>query len=322
MIDRVALHRIILNHFDLAGFKQLCFELHVNDEDLEAIGRSEKARLLVQRLAHERRLADLVDLIAQHRPSLDLSYLTVFSPQVRLRPAPLGSSISHFRGGAATLGCLVTERDNPRKLYILSDLSGLCPVSLNPRRGDPIIQPGETDGGSAAADALARLERWAGLSDDPQADTNVSAALALVVDETAVSPQIHERGFIQGVRPAAVGMAVFGYGRTTSNAQAAIRQTGFSYEMPWPAVQVEQPGRPVDAQGNVPIPFTDLIVTGPMLQAGDSGMVLLDSQNYAIGLGFAGSDQMSLFMPMQKVLDTLAVQLVTETMWHSLVGQE
>ena len=55
-----------------------------------------------------------------------------------------------------------------------------------------------------------------------------------------------------------------------------------------------------------------------MLKPGDSGAILADEQHYAVGLGFAGSTETSLFIPMQKVLDALKVDLVTRSVWTSL----
>lgn len=317
MIDLVALHRILDDYFSLEELKQFCFELGVDADDLEAIGQRGKARELLKRLEREGRVEDAVTLLAQKRPSLNLDHLHIFSYRDRLRPAPPGSSISHYRSGAATLGCLVADRDDPRRIYILCDASGVYPAGVAPQSGDPIIQPGQADGGNAAADTIARLARRASLTDDPAATTNVSAALAEVTSLTAVTPQLHQGGFFQGVAEAKVGVTVWGNGRSAANVQGTIQQIGVAYTLPWPAAQVEA-ATPADAGGNVAIPFTDLIVTTPMLQSGDSGMVLRDGRHRAVGLGFAGNERISLFIPLQKALDILNVTLVGEDEWRDV----
>ena len=37
----------------------------------------------------------------------------------------------------------------------------------------------------------------------------------------------------------------------------------------------------------------------------------MDADNNALGLGFAGSEKVSLYIPLQRVLDALEVDLVT-----------
>ena len=44
-------------------------------------------------------------------------------------------------------------------------------------------------------------------------------------------------------------------------------------------------------------------------EAGDSGAILVDAANRAIGLGFAGSEEVSLLQPIRRVLDALGVDL-------------
>ena len=53
------------------------------------------------------------------------------------------------------------------------------------------------------------------------------------------------------------------------------------------------------------------------VEPGDSGAILVDEQNYELGLGFAGSAETSLFIPLQKVFDALRVALVTRRVWTS-----
>lgn len=70
-----------------------------------------------------------------------------------------------------------------------------------------------------------------------------------------------------------------------------------------------------DGAGFLPALFGDLIETTAMIEQGDCGAVLLDQDNHAIGLAFAGSQEISLCLPMEKVLDALEVELVTEPDW-------
>jgi hypothetical protein len=219
----------------------------------------------------------------------------------RARPALGGDSIGHYRGGAATLGCLAQDRQERGRVYILCDRSGLCPAAFSPRAGDPIVQPGIVDGGNPATDIIAEIARWAVVRDDPpNAAANISAALAAVRGLTDVSPELRGRGFLRGVRQARSGQPVFAVGRT-GGVLSGVRNT---------------PG----PDGAVPIPFGEVIECSAMLGPGDSGAILVDAENYALGLGFAGNDQISLFHPMQRVLDALNVDLITEEVWRELAA--
>jgi hypothetical protein len=56
--------------------------------------------------------------------------------------------------------------------------------------------------------------------------------------------------------------------------------------------------------------FEGQIISGPMSQGGDSGSLLVaGSSLQAVGLLFAGSDQTTVFNPIQAVLDCLEIEL-------------
>ncbi len=242
----------------------------------------------------------------------------------RGRPAMGGDSIGHYRGGAATFGCLVRGRGDPRRVYILSDATGICPASLTPRPGDPILQPGSADGGQPASDIIATIAAWAPVHDDlTAASANVSAVLAEVRNLADVSAELRGRGFLNGVRAAQPGQQVFIVGRTSGQSSGVVIRTDGRWELPWPTRYIvgglrNTPG----PDGTVPVPFEGVIECTAMLDFGDSGALLVDAENYALGLGFAGNAQFSLFHPIQKVLDALNVDLITEEVWRQITAPE
>jgi hypothetical protein len=120
------------------------------------------------------------------------------------------------------------------------------------------------------------------------------------------------------VRPPVVGMSVAGVGRSSGFVSGSVLAIGASESVSWPISQVISPGGTGDGSGFYPVLFGDLIVTTPMVDFGDSGMVLLDDDNYAIGLAFAGGDDYSLFIPLPKILKRLEVELVTAERWQLL----
>lgn len=255
-------------------------------------------------------------------PAQDLPPPTVAAPahDRRARPALGGDSVGHDDGGAGTLGCLVVDRHERRNLYILSDYNTLCSAKGRPRPGDVVLQPGRADGGRRSRDLIATLERWTSVRDEPAAaEENLSAAIALVRRPDDVSPEIRGRGFPRGVRSPREDQEVFLVGRTTELARGTVLRTGVEEEIPCPHSQIVSGTRNSgDGSGFFPVYFGDLIETTAMIEQGDCGAVLLDSDNYALGLAFAGSQEISLFIPMDKVLEALEVELVTEDVWKGV----
>ena len=236
---------------------------------------------------------------------------------IRQRPARGGDSIGSDSGGAATLGCLVCERDDSSVLYVLSDFTGLCDLNGQSRRGDPILQPGRPDGGNRAQDLIATLDRWASVRDDSDAaSSNLSAAIARVRRKEDVSPELRIRGMLTGIASAVEGAEVWIVGRTSGETKGKVLRTGVFDEIPCSYYQIEGGTRSSgDGTGFFPVPFGELIECTHMLEPGDSGAILVDADNRALGLGFAGSKEVGLFLPIQKVLDALKVDLVTAANW-------
>lgn len=102
---------------------------------------------------------------------VEVGYLRAFdSPRDRYRPAiPSGVSIGHYKITAGTLGTIVTDRQTGEKL-ILSNNHVLA-NSNDSLVGDPILQPGPTDGGLNPQDIVARLERFITLRYVDEPDT-------------------------------------------------------------------------------------------------------------------------------------------------------
>jgi hypothetical protein len=230
----------------------------------------------------------------------------------RQRPAMGGDSVSHYRGSAATLGCLVQDKESPPNIYVLGDLLGLWESDAN--EGDAIVQPGRADGGQRVNDTIATLSKWTTVQHNPDAaDDNVSAAIAKVLDTGAVSPEIRDIGMIKGVAEAQRGASVRLRGRNgvktgrVVQLNAQDRILGFPYAAIKGGVSSSGGG-----SAGFSIPFGGLILTTRMVEPGDSGAILLDEYGWAIGLAVGGNDFESLFIPIRRVLDAFSVELVTE----------
>jgi hypothetical protein len=243
------------------------------------------------------------------------------------RPASGGVSIGHKDITAGTLGCLVKKNG---ELYILSNNHVLA-NSNNAEIGDPIYQPGPHDGGTQI-DTIAPLADFVpinflggnGVSPCPfvkavvnvcnwiaklfgfksrlssyttKAATNeVDCAIAGPVElGTDVKKEILEIGEPTGIAQAELGMQVQKSGRTTGLTFGEIEQINVTVT--------------VGYGGNKTAIFVNQIITGNMASGGDSGSGKLNMPKKVVGLLFAGSDQVTIYNPIQTVLSKLGVEL-------------
>ncbi len=123
----------------------------------------------------------------------------------------------------------------------------------------------------------------------------VDCAVAKPIDPTKFTGEILGIGQVHGTKPAALGMAVRKSGRTTGFTTGTITLLNATVNV---------------AYGGRTARFTGQIITTPMSQGGDSGSLLVDgSSNVAVGLLFAGSDQSTIFNPIDAVLSALQINL-------------
>jgi len=216
------------------------------------------------------------------------------------RPAPGGVSIGHKAITAGTLGGLVKDRASS-KFMILSNNHVLANSDMNTGaqkayKGDKILQPGKYDGGKEDQDVLAKLERW--IKINAFAANEVDCAVALPINEKDLDPEILEIGKVSGAIEPDLSMKVQKSGRTTGLTQGEITDLHAT-------IRVQYPGGYI-------VTFKEQTLTGPMLQSGDSGSLLLDLNRKLVGLGFAGSDQVSVHNKISKVLEALKIDPVIE----------
>jgi hypothetical protein len=261
---------------------------------------------------------------------VQVGYLRAFQARTdRWRPAPGGVSIGHYQVTAGTFGCVVRDRASGARLilsnnHVLANSNAASP-------GDPILQPGAADGGQVADDTIAHLERFcliefsvapptcpiatgvAGAANalarllgskhrlqafqsDAQATNLADAAVARPLEDGDILDEILEIGVVNGTALATLGMSVRKSGRTTGLTTGEITVLDATVDVSYDLFQVAR--------------FEGQIVSGPMSSPGDSGSLLVagDSQ-LAVGLLFAGSDQTTIYNPIQAVLDCLEVEI-------------
>jgi len=245
----------------------------------------------------------------------------------RWRPVPGGVSVGHEKVSAGTLGCLVKKDD---QIHILSNNHVLAD-SNEGALGSAIIQPGKADGGQYPGDRIATLSdfvriEWIGgegcnigkalawcanlvsrvfgrktklaavMADAPE--NLVDAAIAKPWEDSYVSAELLELGIIKDVNLLPeIGLAVRKSGRTTAVTEGKITQTDV-------VVQVGY------GDGKKAL-FVDQLMVEPggFSGPGDSGSVVVDSDNNIVGLLFAGSDASTIINRIEDVFDLLKIKL-------------
>ncbi len=220
--------------------------------------------------------------------------------RARRRPVRGGDSLSSYRSLIGTAAITVVDTTHHGGRAILSCNHVLAELNRG-RIGDPILQPSVDDGGSLL-DACAYLDRWVNLRFGDSATPNfVDAAIARVDPQCAFS-WVEWIGPPTGVRPGGSlrpGETVVKVGRTTGLTSGTVVAVNVSAWIPYPL-----------ALGRVaPAFYRDQIVTTAMVGFGDSGSLLLDVNDNAVGLAFAGSATHTFFNDIAQVCEALSVRI-------------
>lgn len=214
----------------------------------------------------------------------------------RIRPAFPGISIGHYRITAGTFGAVVYDKSTG-KAFILSNNHVLANETNGKdgraRIGDKILQPGVFDGGKSNQNSIGTLAKFVALNADPKANV-VDCALAKPSRDDLIVPEILGIGMVQGVTTPKLRMSVQKSGRTTGLTTGQIRALNVTVNVSYGLGRV--------------LRFEKQILTTPMSDGGDSGSLVLDQNNLAVGLLFAGSSQSTLLNPIEEVLKLLNIR--------------
>jgi hypothetical protein len=194
----------------------------------------------------------------------------------RMRPAEGGVSVGHVNITAGTMATAVYDSRPfpgiPRKYYMLSNNHVLAD-SNNAALGDPIVQPGPFDGGVLISDLIARLSRFVPIRFDGKCNL-VDAAIA-EGEFHDLDREIYWIGYVKGIASVEIGTLVQKTGRTTSYTTGRVTAINATVNVNYGGGKVAKMCRQ--------------IVTTNMSAGGDSGSLLLDMKENAVGLLFAGS---------------------------------
>lgn len=155
--------------------------------------------------------------------------------------------------------------------------------------GDSILQPGAYDGGT---------EVVATLSDAVPLKTRgnfVDGALAVPLNENMFSDDIIDIGQVKGTSDVSIGEVLKKSGRTTEYTEGKVISTGTTINITYDKGTLQ---------------FEDQIVTEHMSEGGDSGSLVLNNKNKAVGLLFAGSEKITLINPISHVCRELNINFI------------
>ena len=215
----------------------------------------------------------------------------------RVRPVKGGYSVGHFKITAGTIATCVKDAvpvtGITNRYYILSNNHVLA-NSNSGSLGDPILQPGPFDGGVNPADIVARLARFVPINFT--GGNNIVDCAIAEGDFDDLDREIYWNDYVQGMVAPVLGMRLQKTGRTTGHTTGTITSVNAT-------VNVGYGG------GNV-AKFVNQIVTTLMGQGGDSGSLMLDMNNNAVGLLFAGSATMTIACPIKPVMSSLGIKFI------------
>jgi hypothetical protein len=282
-------HQQVLTQLNLVGIG------YGTKETGERLTGDMAVRVYVARKIEKSRLSP-TELIPSSIDGVLTDVIAIGRPRFHSGAALLGESISHVRGGAGSIGCLV-KKQNDESWYLLSACHVLAPAG-DAQLGDVILKSEISDANAAE---LARLADFEPLSAD-EGVNRFDAAIARIDRKSDVQNRIPVIGALQ-LPP--MNPALF----------QSARKFG--------AVSLHTLGVVTDASADVRFVmegetyfFKDVAqITGagaPFSDGGDSGAVVVDAlSNRPIGLIIGGSGARTFISPLGAILSRFDAELLS-----------
>jgi hypothetical protein len=121
----------------------------------------------------------------------------------------------------------------------------------------------------------------------------MDCAVATPVSSDDIDENIFEIGKVVGIEQPSLSMLVKKSGRSSGLTFSLILATDVTVRV---GITKSESGI-----------FADQILAGPMSMPGDSGSLVLTEDNYAVGLLFAGSEQVTMFSPIDRICEALNI---------------
>lgn len=218
----------------------------------------------------------------------------------RVRPVMGGFSVGHYRVSAGTIATCVYREPipgMPKKYYILSNNHVLA-NSNNARMGDPILQPGRADGGTIPRDIIARLSCYVPIRFKTPTSTPINYVDAAIAEGPfhLLNREIYWIGYVKRYNYSPrLGQIVEKTGRTTNFTTGRIIGLNATVDVNYGGGRVAR--------------FARQIITTRMSAPGDSGSLLCDTNEGAVGLLFAGSSRITVHNSILYVHRCLRIRL-------------
>lgn len=205
--------------------------------------------------------------------------------QSETRPLRIGCSIGHRQVTAGTLGCFV--KSDTGRVSVISNNHVLA-VTNRATVGDPIVQPGRSDGGIDPTHRIGTLQQFVPIGFGATTRNFIDAALASVLPAVKVETTIYDGptalGHV-GSRPKEIdlGETVIKVGRTTGFTRGRVQ-----------AVNVNNLYVAMSSHGNEHLARFDGQIAiegangGAFSKPGDSGSLIMAEDFSPYGLLFAG----------------------------------
>jgi len=241
--------------------------------------------------------------------------VAVSDPTLRARPAPIGYSVGHPAITAGTMGALV--RDAGSQLFVLSNNHVLANQN-DAVIGDPMLQPGPYDGGTAA-DQIGTLAAFQTI-DFTGGNNTIDAAIARVTNPADVSnftPTDDGYGLPNGKifgdanndrifddKTALLGLNVQKYGRTTKLTHGQITGINGTVTVCYEVLFIFCVKSAMYADQLI-------IGSGTFSGGGDSGSLIVtdDANRNPVGLLFAGGSTSTIANRIDLVLNRFGVSV-------------
>jgi hypothetical protein len=220
-------------------------------------------------------------------------------PRARFpRPVPIGVSTGHPSITAGTISCRVT---NGSAVYVLSNNHVYAASNAATPGVDPVLQPGDYDGGSSPADDIGTLAAFKPIIWYPNGTNTIDAALA-ATDEGKVGNATPAAGYgTPSSTPVAARMrqAVQKYGRTTGLTHGVVKGLNANILVDY------------GSDGTAYFTGQIMISPGTFSAGGDSGSLIVtdDANCNPVGLLFAGSASATYANPISNVLSYFGVSV-------------
>jgi hypothetical protein len=248
---------------------------------------------------------DVEEMLPPHIPPLHAPSVDVTMAEARLRvprrPAVGGASVAHhaFPVGTVALGMRHRQSGAPCILSCSHVLSQLGAAHF----GDAVLQPAPADGGALPLSLIGQVMRWTPVAFGGVERNVADAAIATCAPDD-VRSWVDGIGPITAVAPSIkLGARVRKVGRATGLTSGIVTVVGAAV----------RPNYAPLGFGAMPALFVNQIVADIPCAYGDSGSLLVDDENRAVGLLFGGTREgHTWFNPFDAVCAALDITLLDE----------